>query len=387
MPNQYSVISNQNLRSAVPAPASPRRVEVGRARDLLRGRQLFILGEDVVEAAPWVNTPCTGIVTTGAYGPRQARQLKDAHPDKALIVEPSRIEGEHGYWATPEDPFFLGNSDMLIRPNLGDALDELRAAHSMIAITPTGQMRAGDTEALKAALTLSNDIDREDTAFLIPIGGKVLDRVDTVQQLIAVINRSRHPVLLALSSDTNPVHNDRRRRAYRRVFQEATNMVIPWRTDISGFDARAYGAAGMAIGVIPSKRRLTPVGRTGGQSADPSDKAPHMFIGDLLRFVRSTELRRHWFVDVESISCTCGICEGQPIDRLFHSDEDRLIGHLHNALDLQRLHAQTLEFIDADLPTWWAAQAAAALDAYAQLESHLGRAVTIPDDVTFWSQR
>jgi hypothetical protein len=387
MPDQYSVISNQNLRGALRASAPARGVEVGDARSLLRGRQLFVLGEEVIDASPWVSASASGIVTTGAYGVRQARQLKDAHPEHALIIEPTRIEGEFGYWANPEQPFYLGDPNMMIRPTLDEALTEMRAAHSTIAITPTGQFKVGDSDSLKTALSMVNDVDRTDTAFLIPISGAVLDREDTVRQLIAVINRSKHPVLLALTSDKNPVHNERRRRAYRRIFEEATNMVIPWRVDLSGFDALAHGAVGMAVGVIPSKRRLTPVGRKGGSAADPSDMAPHMFIGDLLRFVRSTELRRHWFVDVESIACLCAICENQPIDRLFHSDEDRLTGHLHNALDLQRLHDQTFGLSPTEIGAWWAAQAAAALDAYAQLESYLGRAVPIPDEVMFWSQR
>lgn len=150
----------------------------------------------------------------------------------------------------------------------------------------------------------ANKLDRIDTLFAIPAYAGWLSDPHYVKQLIAVINHSKHPVLLTFIDGNNPVGSMKRAHAYRRVFQEAAVPVLAHRADLIGFDALAHGAIASAIGSYPSTRRLNPFDHRGGPVSDPEDMSPHMLLTDMLRIVRSTYMRREWFAGVTRSSAS-----------------------------------------------------------------------------------
>jgi len=387
MPDQYSVISNLNLResSRVTSQVSARPVETGLARLILQDRQFFVLGRYEQRIVTAISAPSTGLVVSGDWAADAKRTLLAAPLAQPVFTEPASL---HRYRATAKQPFYIPaeTTPSFFPPTLEGLLDDQRAARNAIAVTPTGQIGVKDPRVLKAALAGANALERDDVAFLVPIEAAFLSDEHSLRLLISVLNRSVHPVLLALVHDKNPLESPKRLKAYRRIFAETTGMVIPYRADATAFDARAHGAAGMAVGLIPSARRTNPVGSRGGPVADPTDMAPHVLIADLLRFTRAKMMRREWFVDSESPRCFCPGCRGAAIDRFYESTADRFQAHLHNAYELQRLHTSNLGFSTTERHDWWHAQAAGAADAYPKLASHIGRAVPVPDDVSLWSK-
>lgn len=378
----FTVVSNPSVAADF-TRATRRSVERGDARALLTDRQFHIAGQDMLAECLHVNTDFGGVFLVGKRAPRLVNEIRRVNPLLPIVLEPLALK-EH--WATPTEPFLLDDDPHSIFPlTLDAALDLQLMSGSDLAVTPTGQIKAGDSASLKAALVEVNALDRKDILFALPMAAGWLSQEQYLRQLIAVINRSRHPVLLCFTSTTNPLESTKRLRAYRRLFDEVIIPIIAYRTDLAGFDALAHGALASAIGSYPSLRRLDPVGKH-GFAVDPEDLSPHMLIDDMLRFVRSTHMRREWFAGATPIVCFCAICRGSDLDRLHGSNAERGIGHRHNVIGVDTLFSAHQGLTQPQRRRLWTRQTADALDTYPQLESHIGRSVKIPADLKVWAR-
>lgn len=373
----FTVVDNP---STAPSSAfvAPRPVETGNALALLPNRQFHVSNVNAAGEAPLINASAGGIFLVGSRAPKTIHQIRQNNPGLPLILEPDAMRK---HWATQDEPFLLSGG--LFQLTLEGELDWQRL-DSDLAITPTGQIRAGDSATLKAALREANKLDRTDTMLALPMASGWMNNDQLVKQLIAVINRSRHPVLLTFTSSSNPVGSARRAKAYRRIFQEATVPVVAYRTDLAGFDALAHGALASAIGSYPSLRRLTPVGGR-GFAMDPEVKSPHMLITDMLRFVRSTHMRRVWFANAVSIQCFCVICRGADIDRLHGEPDDRRTGHNHNVVAIDNLFSSYLHLDESGRHDLWARQTAGAVDTHPQLAAHINQPVPVDNVLKVWA--
>jgi hypothetical protein len=376
----FSVISNPATEPDF-TRLSPRPVEAGDALALLADRQFHVTGQNMKGEALAINPAAGGAFLAGKVAPKFFPEIRRANPLLPLVIEPQSL---HKHWASAGEPFMSSGTSGMFPMPLSDELDWQRMDGSDLAITPTGQIKVGDSLALKAALVGANALDRKDAMFALPMAAGWLSEEQHLKQLIAVINRSRHPVLLMFSDTGNPVGSMKRQRAYRRLFSEVTTPTVAYRADLVGFDAIAHGALASAIGSYPSLRRLTPVGKR-GVSIDREDMSPHMLIPDMLRFARSTHMRREWFAATASIKCFCVVCHGQDLDRLHGSNAEREVGHAHNVVNVDNLYSS---HIGLDLPargSLWRRQASGALDAYPQLETHIGRPLKIDPSLAFWA--
>lgn len=376
----FTVISNPATEPNL-TPLAPRAVEAGNALALMRDRQFHVCGLNMRAEVGLINAAAGGAFLVGDDAPKYLSAIRRANPLIPLILEPRSVRK---HWATAVEPFMLSGKPGMLALSLNDELDWQRADGSDLAITPTGQIRAGDSAALKTALAAANSLDREDLLFALPMAAGWLSEEQYLKQLIAVINRSRHPVLLMFTSTNNPVGSVKRLKAYRRLFREVTTPVVAHRADLIGFDALANGALTSAIGSYPSMRRLTPVGAR-GSSIDREDMSPHMLVPDMLRFVRSTYMRRDWFAATASIQCFCGVCRGQELDRLHGSNPERYIGHSHNVVSIDNLFSSHIGLSSVARATLWTQQAKGALDTYPQLETHIGRPVKVDPALSVWA--
>lgn len=367
----FTVIDNP---STAPSSAfvAPRTVEVGNTLALLTNRQFHVCGVNMRDEAALIRAHAGGAFLVGKNAPKYAQQIRHANPDLPVIIEPHALST---HWATEHQPFLGGGSDSTFQLSLDAELDWQRM-DSDLAITPTGQIRKNDSATLKAALREANKLNRTDMLFAIPVAAGWLSEPHLTKQLIAVINRSRHPVLLTFTDSHNPVESMSRARAYRQIFQEATVPILAYRADLIGFDALAHGAIASAIGSYPSLRRLTPVGKR-GSSIDREDMSPHMLITDMLRIVRSTHMRRDWFAGVTPIHCVCSVCRGEAVDRLHGEESERRIGHAHNVVSIDNLYSSYANLDEPGRRALWARQVSGALDTYPQLESHIGRPLKV----------
>ncbi len=377
----FTVISNASVAPDF-ARSGPRRIEEGDAIALITDRQFHVCGANMRGEVPLLHEGLAGAFLVGANAPKYLVEIRRANPLIPLIVEPLALKD---YWATGAEPFLIeGDPSSLFAMSLDATLDWQRMNGSDLAITPTGQIKVGDSASLKAALVGANALDREDVLLALPLEAGWLSEPQHLKQLIAVINRSRHPVLLTFTSKANPIESTKRLRAYRHLFAQVTVPVIAYRADLVGFDALAHGALASAIGSYPSLRRLNPVGQH-GFAMDPEDLSPHMLIADMLRFVRSTHMRRDWFAGAAAIQCFCVVCRGQEVDRLHGSNPERVIGHNHNVVAIDDLYSKYMDLDQAKRRALWANQTAGALNTYPQLETHIGRPLKIPADLLAWA--
>lgn len=367
----FTVIDNPSTAPSS-AVVSPRSIEVGDALALLSNRQFHVAGQNMREEASLIRANTGGAFLVGEDASRYFPHIRRANPNLPLIIEPGALRK---HWASAERPFKGDGDENSFQLSLDAELDWQRM-NSDLAITPTGQIKVTESAALKAALNAANTLDRGDVLFALPMAAGWLSQQSLLKQLIAVINRSRHPVLLAFTGSGNPVESMVRACAYRRIFQEATVPVVAYRTDLIGFDALAHGAIASAIGSYPSIRRLNRVDK-GGRAIDREDLSPHMFIPDMLRFVRSTHMRREWFAGASPIHCFCDICRGAALDRLHGEVPDRRIGHNHNVVSIDNLFSSYVGLSQAERRMLWARQTAGALDTYPQLEAHIGRPLKV----------
>ncbi|GAB3400654.1 hypothetical protein GCM10027515_08750 [Schumannella luteola] len=382
MAPNYTVIENPHLTASPVLPAR-RTVESGDAIAILTDRQFHVFGDMVLRALDHIDPYSGGAFVTGVYAAKRIHRLRPAHDTLPLIVEP---EAMRKHLATEIEPFRIDIAEgELFAPTLDAALDIQRLAGSDLAITPSGQIRTGDSATLKAALRQANALDRRDVLFAVVLEAGWLSQEHLANQVIQVLNRSRHPVLLTFVDRKNPVESMLRQRSYARIFEETTGIVVAYRTDMTGFVARSRGAIAAAIGAYPRMRRMTPVGER-GSAIDPEDMSPHMLIADMLRFVRSTHMRREWFAAVHGINCFCDICRGAAIDRLHGSNAERELGHLHGMEEVGRIHSTMVGLSQPQIADVWRKAVAGALDTYPQLEAHVGAPIKIPNDLKVWAE-
>jgi hypothetical protein len=376
----FTVINNPSTAPST-AVIAPRPVEAGDAIALLSNRQMHVCGENMRHEAGLIKSDAGGAFLVGKEAPKRIAHIRDANPTLPLIIEPLALKN---HWASVDEPFQTSAKPGMFPLTLDAELDWQRMQGSDLAITPTGQIAVGNSAALKAALAQANAVSRTDTLFALPMSAGWLSEEQHLKQLIAVINRSHHPVLLVFTDRQNPIGSMKRAKAYRRIFKDAIVPVVAYRTDLAGFDALAHGALASAIGSYPSLRRLDPVGKH-GFSSDPEDLSPHMLLADMLRFVRSTYMRRTWFAGAAPIQCFCVVCIGQDIDRLHGSDTERNIGHSHNVHAIDDLFSGYHGLGETARRALWGKQTAGALDTYPQLASHIGRDLKVDNLLTVWA--
>lgn len=379
MTSHYTIINNPNVGAS--QLLRPRRVESGDALAILTDRQFHVFGDLVLHAMGEIDPHAGGGFVTGVHAAKRVMRLRQQYPTIPLIIEPAAIRCYH---AAPSAPFLIDMpEDSLFIPSLDAVMDLQLMGGSDLAVTPTGQIAAGDSATLKAALRQANALSRSDVLFALPLAAGWLSDPALTTQVIKVIDRSIHPVLVTFIDSTNPIASKKRLLAYSRLFEEATGPTVAYRTDSSGYAAQALGAITSAIGSYPSVRRLNPVGQR-GTAIDPEDLSPHMFIGDLLRFVRSTHMRRVWFANAHPFLCMCAVCGGAQIDRLHGSNRERALGHRHNIIEVGEIHNPLIGMSTTQRRSQFRALVTGAVDTYAQLEAHIGAAVPIPVDLTVW---
>ena len=382
--SQFSVIDNSSLPNTL-TPATPRLIEAGDARALITDRPWHIAGKNDADAASTIHPNHSGIFLTGQRASVRAATLRRQHPGTPMIVEPRATTH---YWADEDAPFALADRSGNFDTNLPleAMLDQQRAAGDPIAMTPTGQIRVGESETLKAVIESANDLDRDDVLVSVPLAANWLSQATSTDQVIRVLDRSRHPVALSFTDGISPLGSMKRMRAHRRLVATTTAEVLAYRIDLNGLDALAQGAMAAAIGAYPTKRRLDPVPmkpKTGGPQGEVL--SPQMLIPDMLRIMPSMWMRNTWFLNAPSFACSCAVCDGDAIDRLHESDLERALGHRHNVLGFELLLDTMLAVPRANRPATWASLVAGAIDTYPQLEAHLGRPLKIPNDLGVWA--
>jgi hypothetical protein len=344
---------------------------------LLQDRVLLMASTPTDDDVAEIDPRHGGLVASGKQAASTVTSLRNGYPTMTLLIEPTSAST---YQASADEPFLLPADDGLFPLSLGDCLTGQRQAGASLVITPSGQVDAGDAPALKAIVNQANALDDADLLTLVPVSDSWLAPPD-IDQLVAVLKRSRHPVLLGLVNSTDdPLSRQGAVAGYARLASEVPGIVM-WRTDLSGLGALAHGAVAAVIGQRPSQRRYAKVGVT-SRSSKLADKTPHVLLPELLRYSRAQQMRTEWFATSPSLNCTCEYCRGRDLDRFDKSPEAHEAAYLHNLTMLNQLVGECLSA--ADREEWWTQQLREAQSAHLELANRINRIVSEPASMRRW---
>lgn len=366
---------------------SPRRTAASTARALLQSRVLVVAGSSGQHTYPDLiranasSIATTGLVVCGTEATATARRLRAAHPSLFLMIDP--IESER-FSASADAPFPQSGAedDGLIPPaTLAERVDAQIQAGASVALTPTGYIRAGDHQALRAVITEANKLIRDDVVVLLPLANQWLVG-PALKTTTAAVSRSRHPVAITLC-DSN---SDPMRRAGvlvgAQVLANMDSAPMFHRTDLAGLHLMAHGALAATVGVIASKRRGAVPRKKG--TAYRTKRGANVLVADLLRYRRSLDMQDQWYASRAAPTCDCQVCGGQALDRFSSDEYDCLEAAKHNALAV-------LEYVNAatsagGFPKAWSDQVRDAITAHEALSQYVGTTVDPPAELLAWSK-
>ncbi|WP_410670649.1 hypothetical protein [Amycolatopsis sp. cmx-4-68] len=300
-----------------------------------------------------------GLVLRGAGAATGIKHLSKAGFDRPIAYDP---EGYAVAAATEDDPFVLRPADGgLFGLTLEQELQRQRDFKACVALTPTGYLHAGDSDALRAAVRAAGGIDDDDVVFSVPldVGWFQPEHID---HLIAVLALLELPKAVFIGGHFDPLERYKDAVAnLRRLVAEAGHVAV-LRTDLTGFDVMSHGAFATSIGSGGSLRHMNPLGQIRRSKKD--DKSPSVLFGDLMSFFKGSTLYEK-FADSQAPVCDCASCDGRELNT-FLTKDDSIPAHRHGLCTwadwIPGLHAcRTL----ADRATWWRTQC---VDAVANAE-------------------
>lgn len=352
------------------------------ARDLLRGTLLLAMSKKdaataVVERLPWDLAP-SGLVLTGKLDLGLVDDLRKTHPELTIACEPD-ADSEH--FASVAEPFLLPPENLFGPVTLGRVLDDQIEAGASFALTPTGHLRAGDTDAAKAVIDQANELDREDVVVRLPFDATVM-RTDP-QQIAAIARRSRHTVALSLAHDQDPMTGRGVVDAMRALTLGVPDLIL-WRTDLAAFAHLVDGGLSAGVGFVPSLRHGLAPGK-GGKRINRADRTPHVLLDEHLRYMRTSEMQRR-FASTEPPHCSSIPCDGAALDRFTGSDADRLAAHEHNAVTLLAMAAELRRVKPEERARWWHARLTRAVNAHEESTRETSQHWPLPPVLAAWAK-
>lgn len=323
-----------------------------------------------------------GLVLRGTKAGTGIKELGKAWFDRPLVLDP---EGYSRAVATEDQPFVLpSDEDRLFGVTLEQELQNQRDWGACVALTPTGYLRAGDSDALRAAVRSAARIDRDDVVFSVPLDVAWFTN-EFIAHLVAVLSGLKLPKAVLLGGQFDPMERYREAVAnLRRLVAEAGDVAV-LRTDLTGFDAMSHGAFAAAIGTGGSLRHMIPFGQFA--RSNKQDPSPSVLFGELMSFHKGSTLHDR-FADAKPPVCACEACQGRALNT-FLAKDDTVPAHQHSmctwASWIGALLAQpTL----ADRATWWRNRCAAAVThaEIVNIQINQPDAFTTPATLRAWAE-
>jgi hypothetical protein len=308
----------QVAMASLPAPPLPDGFPAWLAHKAL----VYLRPEKIPAVWPHIDAACSGMVLAGAGTARALRILQAASVTFPVLTDP---EGYKDHTASCEAPFRLPPADGMFSVTLGAALDAQLQAGAVAALTPTGYIKAAETDVLKAAVSEFAGLGRKDSIFLAPLDVSLLGR-GYFDQTVAILAELQGPVALVIGSQGNPLDHSKDiipnlRRLALRV------PLIPLRTDFNGLDLLAHGAVAAAIGTGGSVRHAVDPAEK-GQAFNPGP-APSVRWPQLLTFFKGSSIAELFGARPrQAPSCSCAPCRGRRLTRFLSlGQQNEAIAH------------------------------------------------------------
>lgn len=326
-----------------------------------------------------------GLVLRGSKAGTGIKQLAKDRFDRPLVQDP---EGYRRAFATEDTPFPLGHDDDggLFGLTLEQELQSQRDAGACIALTPTGYLRAGDSDALRAAIRGAEQLDRDDLVLSLPLDVAWFTE-EHISHLVAVLARLQLPKAVFLGGQFDPMKRYKDAVAnLRRLIAEAGDIAV-LRTDFTGFDALSHGAFATSIGSGGSLRHIVPFGQI-SRSSNNEDTSPSVLFGEVMTFYKGSTLQEKFANVRQPPTCNCTACDGRALDT-FRRREDSTAAHRHNMCTwagwiTDLLAPATL----ANRAAWWRSRCIDAVARAELINSEINQpeAFTAPPTLQAWAE-
>jgi hypothetical protein len=291
------------------------------------GRIFLLDNPRFAHQAPPLAADHSGLVLCGTGSGAKAGDIWRQSPSP-LLIDPGAYVSQ---CATADDPYALpASDDALFGGDLDAVLQGQRQCHAAAAITPSRYVQAGDSAAFKALVRQSAAIERDDVIVTVPVALPWLTQQQYLPQLIAGLQRIKHPKAIMFGAQQNPFDVAAAIPNLRLLLAETTNVGL-WRADVpAAFDCLAHGGAFAAIGAGGSLRHLVPADEK-PYADNPRAHAPAVLLPAMLRYVRG-QIIAQMYASTPAPHCGCQVCGGASLNR-FNSfnGEVRAEAHTHNA--------------------------------------------------------
>lgn len=264
-----------------------------------------------------------GVVLTGKNADTVATQLRRSGSGLTVLVE---AVSPGAAFATSDAPFVLPGADQMFPMTLETYVAERLACGDPYVLSPTGYVAANDPASLKAVVLAANKVSTDRMVVVLPVDGAWL-KDSHRRQLIAVIRRCEHPVALVLGSTQNPLDVGRST-GLVEVLRELPEISLLRADHLSGVEAAARSNGMVAMGLIPSRRRITPPKKK-GKSYFKHDRRPQLYHREVHRIL-AADTRDQWYANMPAPTCAV-CCGGRSFDRFDSSPADIRLGTRHNA--------------------------------------------------------
>lgn len=358
------------------------------ALGILQGRMLLQVSPARVNyMCPQLDAGRSGLVLCGKNAVRRAAALRgEAGFTGPLLVDPAAYEMSP---ATENAPFPHVAEDMLAFDEpLELSLAEQRAAGVTAPLTPTGYIRAEDSDALRAAVSKVVVLDDPTIIFAAPVDVAWLRDEESVRQLIAYLRLVKGPKALMLGGQMDPLARHATAVGHlRRVIEEVPNAAL-MRTDLAAFGALASGALFTAFGTGSKLRHIVAPGEAAKKSKGFA-QSPHVLFPELMDFFLGKTLADR-FAAAQAPVCDCSACGGMWSMDSFGSNRGQLSAQAaaHNVAVLMAW-LRTLTTITPGLArqTWWHERCRSAVDQYPLMNAALKQpnAFKIPQQLKRWA--
>ena len=260
-------------------------------------------------------------------------QLRHQLPD-LLVGQDNKAANEE--WASPRHPHLLGGGNGLFDPTLRDVA--ARAGVDFV-ISPTGAIRAGDVESLRAAIRATNEADDERMVCGLPVEAAWLREWRT--PLFNAIEESRAVVALSVVSQVDPYRDSRVADGLLDLARQVGHNVVLCRTDCAALQFVARGGLGAIIGCTTTQRHQVPPGARAVTLRRSRVARGAVFVPEIAEF-RAAALLMQWF-GADAPKCALPACCGRRLTDFDVTDEDdRLVLAAHNVRGILTLFADMI---------------------------------------------
>ncbi len=328
----------------------------------------------------------SGLILCGKKAVNKALDLRAGEFTGVLLTDPAVYEVQV---ATADDPFpHADESTFAFDDPLAVSLAEQRAAKVTAPLTPTGYIRAEDSDALKAVVSRVVALDDPSVVLCVPVDVAWLRDEEPARQLIAYLKGVKNPKALMLGGQMDPL--GRYAKAVgnlRRVIQEVPSTAL-LRADLAAFGALADGAAFTSFGTTSRLRHIVPPGEK-AKTTPGFAQSPHVLFPELMDFFLGATLAKR-FAFAEAPLCGCSACAGRRTLDSFSHNGDGLpaAAAAHNVAVLMEW-LRTLHAVKpgAERRQWWQERCRLAEEHYPLVNAATGRAgrFKVPEQLKRWA--